>query len=150
MMNKIAVSLALSDTDACLVALQRLAPTIGMAEIRLDLMRSFDLPRLIRATPCPLIVTCRPRREGGQLSGTEAERLRLLSQAIDLGCDYIDVEWESARQLQQYRQLPTQFIVSHHWYEQLPDDLCVLYEQLREMGDVVKLAGLATRLLDIL
>ncbi|HET8840853.1 MAG TPA: type I 3-dehydroquinate dehydratase, partial [Ktedonobacteraceae bacterium] len=98
----------------------------------------------------PLIITCRSPREGGLFKGTEAERLRILLQAIDAGCSYIDVEWDSALQLQRYRQSRTLFIVSRHWHAQLPDDLWTVYNQLREMGDVVKLAGIATRLADIL
>jgi 3-dehydroquinate dehydratase/shikimate dehydrogenase len=150
MTNKIAASLALPDTETCLITLQKLASRVAMAEIRLDLMHSFDLPRLIRRAPCPLIITCRSQREGGQFRGTENERLRILLQAIDLGCNYIDIEWESAPQIQRYRQLHTPFIVSRHWHDQIPADLWTTYEQLQEMGDVVKLAGMATRLADIL
>lgn len=150
MTNKIAASLALADTEICLETLQSLAPYITMAEIRLDLMNSFDLPRLISAAPCPLIITCRSPREGGLFKGTEAERLRILLQAIDAGCSYIDVEWECALQLQRYRQSRTLFIVSRHWHTRVPADLETVYNQLCEMGDVVKLAGMATRLADIL
>ena len=38
--NRVAASLAPPDTDSCLRELDRLAPRIGLAEVRLDLMRS--------------------------------------------------------------------------------------------------------------
>src|SRR5436305_15284837 len=93
MTNRIAVSLAPPDTDVCLSLLGELASRIGMAEVRLDLMDSFDLPRLIAAAPCPLIITCRPPREGGRFAGSEAERLDILAQAMDPGWAYVDVGW---------------------------------------------------------
>src|SRR5215216_3947572 len=93
--NRVAVSLALPDTEACLAALDQLGPRIGMAEIRLDLMERFDLARLIAGSPCPLILTCRPPREMGRFSGSEAERLAILAQAIRMEAAYVDVEWDS-------------------------------------------------------
>jgi hypothetical protein len=41
--NRVAASLAPHDTAGCLRELERLAPRIGMAEVRLDLMRTFDM-----------------------------------------------------------------------------------------------------------
>src|SRR5579885_1582129 len=107
-MNKIAASLALPDTHTCLAALRTLAPSISLAEIRLDLMASFDLPRLVAEAPCPLIVTCRPPREGGAFSGPEAERLDILTQAMNLGCAYVDSEWDSLPALTARRHTATQ------------------------------------------
>lgn len=147
-MNKIAASLALPDTPACLAALHTLAPSISMAEIRLDLMASFDLPRLVAEAPCPLIITCRPPREGGAFSGTEAERLDILTQAMDLGCAYIDSEWDSLESLAARRHTATQLIVSRHWHTQMPADLWATYETLRGQADVVKLVGLAEQAAD--
>ena len=43
MANRVAASLAPPDTDSCLHELERLAPRIGLAEVRLDLMRTFDI-----------------------------------------------------------------------------------------------------------
>src|SRR5579862_8347981 len=94
-MNKIAAALALPDTQTCLDTLHALKDAISMAEVRLDLMETFDLPRLVADAPCPLIITCRPPREGGRFNGPEAERLDILALAMDLGCAYVDGEWDS-------------------------------------------------------
>src|SRR2546423_3533403 len=90
--NRVAASLATQDTDSCLRELDRLAPRIGLAEVRLDLMRSFDVARLVAKAPVPLILTCRPERERGGFKGPEAERMGILRSAHDHGCAYIDVE----------------------------------------------------------
>ncbi len=148
--NKIAVSLAPRDTEAGLATLRELAPAISMAEIRLDLMASFDLRRLIAEAPCPLIITCRPPREGGRFSGSEAERLAILRQAMDLGCAYVDSEWDSLAALADRGRGATKLIVSHHWNDQMPATLWGAYLELRDQADVVKLVGLARRPTDML
>ena len=45
--NKVAASLGPPDTPSCLAELERLAPQIGLAEVRLDLMGSFDVEKLV-------------------------------------------------------------------------------------------------------
>lgn len=148
--NKLAVSLALSDTAACLETLAALASRISLAEIRLDAMTSFDLRRLIAESSCPLIITCRAPREGGHFTGSETERLAILAQAIDLGCAYVDIEWDSLAAFARSKRTSTQIIASRHWHDQMPADLGTFYEALREHADVVKLVGLAQRVTDTL
>lgn len=148
--NKLAVSLALPDTAACLETLAALASRISLAEIRLDAMAAFDLPRLITESPCPLIITCRAPREGGHFSGPETERLAILAQAIDFGCAYVDIEWDSLAAFTGSKRGSTQIIASRHWNDQMPADLGTFYEALREHADVVKLVGLAQRITDTL
>lgn len=149
MTNRLAVSLAPPDTDICLSLLGELAPRIGMAEVRLDLMDSFDLPRLIAAAACPLIITCRPPREGGRFAGSEAERLDILAQAMDLGCAYVDVEWDCLAALFARRRTQTQLVASRHWTDDMPAALWPAYDELRRQADVVKLVGMARRAGDV-
>lgn len=148
--NKIAISLALADTEACLEALAPLASRISLAEIRLDAMDNFDVPRLIAESPCPLVMTCRPPREGGYFAGTEAERLAILAQAIDLGCTYVDIEWDSLAAFTGRKNSSTRIIASRHWHDHMPADLRPFYEALREEAEVVKLVGLARHIADTL
>lgn len=150
MPNKVAVSLTLPDTDECLAQLDDLAGRVALAEIRIDLMEHWDLPRLVRATPCPLIITCRPQREGGRFAGSEEERIQILTQAIDLGCTYVDVEWDSLPALAAQRSAATRLIVSRHWFTRMPADLWPSYEALRAQADVVKLVGIAHNASDML
>lgn len=150
MTTYIAASLAVPDTNQCLAVLHELAPAIDLSEICLDAMTSFDLPELIRRSPCPLIITCRPRREGGSFSGSETERIEILMQAMDLGCAYIDVEWDTIRFFAQRRSSATRLIASRHWFDHMPANLMSFYEELRVYADVVKLAGMAYHPGDVL
>jgi len=149
MPNRVAATLAPRDTDQALALLTELAPQIGYAEVRLDLMESFDLPRLIDGSPSPLIITCRPQREGGRFAGPEPERLAILRQAAQLGCAYIDIEWDSVAELPSLALGRTCAMVSRHWYDRMPADLWSHYTALREHADVVKLVGLAQRPADL-
>jgi 3-dehydroquinate dehydratase type I len=148
--NRIAVSLALPDTASCLETLRRLAPQVSLAELRLDMMRSFDLKRLIAESPVRLIITCRPPREGGHFRGSEAERQRVLWHAINLGCAYVDVEWDTVAEFGGRGPGGTQLIASRHWYSRMPETFWPDYETLREQAAVVKLVGLAERAADVL
>lgn len=150
MTNRVALSLAPTDTETCLAALRAAGPRIELAEIRLDLMDSFDLPRLIREAPCGLIITCRPPREGGRFSGSEAERLAILREALELGCAYVDVEWDSVERLERPRDTNSRVMVSRHWLDQMPASFWPTYETLRARADVVKLVGLARQPAEIL
>lgn len=149
MTNRLAVPLAEPDTDSCLALLKTLAPRIGLAELRLDLMQRFDLPRLVAEAPCPLIITCRPPREGGRFSGSEETRLDILAEALHLGCAYVDVEWDRLDWLNAQSRTETRVIVSRHWHDRMPDDLWELYTELRQQADVVKLVGTAERPADM-
>jgi len=149
--NRIAASLAPEDTDGCLRELDRLAPRIGLAEVRLDLMRSFDIAELVAKAPVPLILTCRPERERGGFKGPEAERMRILRSAHDSGCAYIDVEADRLDLVANWGGgSPTQVISSQHWFDGMPPDLLGTYRDLRDRCAVVKLVGTAQSAADVL
>ena len=148
--NRVAVSLASEDTGSCLRELDRLAPRIGLAEVRLDLMRSFDVARLVAKAPVPLILTCRPERERGGFKGPEAERMGILRSAHDHGCAYIDVEADRLDLVAGWGGSPTQVIASQHWFDAMPPDLLGTYRDLRDRCAVVKLVGTAQSAADVL
>jgi 3-dehydroquinate dehydratase/shikimate dehydrogenase len=145
MRAKLAVSLALPDTEACLTALWELRNSIEIAEIRLDLMDSFDLALLIGKAPCPLVITCRPEQEGGRFTGSEKERLDLLAYAASLGCAYVDIEWDSLTSFNRLGKKANGIIVSRHWIDHMPGSLLPAYAELCQRADVVKLVGYARR-----
>ena len=148
--NRVAASLALQDTAACLRELERLAPRIGLAEVRLDLMRSFDVEELVAKSPVPLILTCRPGRDRGGFTGHESERTGILRSAYDCGCAYIDVEADGLDSVSGWAGSPTQIIASHHWFGHMPGDLRDRYLDLRDRCAVVKLVGTAQSAMDVL
>ena len=149
--NRVAASLAPEDTAACLRELERLAPRIGLAEVRLDLMRSFDIEELVAKSPVPLILTCRPERDRGGFTGNESERTGILRSAWESGCAYIDVEVDSLDQVSGWGSgSPTRIIASQHWFGHTPADLRDRYLDLRDRCAVVKLVGTAQSAMDVL
>jgi 3-dehydroquinate dehydratase type I len=149
--NRVAASLAPGDTETCLRELGRLAPRIGLAEVRLDLMRSFDIARLVANSPVRLILTCRPEREGGGFTGPESERAGILRTAWESGCAYLDVEADSLDLVSGWGSgSPTQVIASQHWFDRMPSDLLGTYRELRDRCAVVKLVGTALSPADVL
>lgn len=145
----LAVSIAARDTTAALAELQRAAAAADLAELRLDLMQEFDLPRLLASRPLPLIVTCRPAREGGAWQGSEAERLAVLRTAAALGADYVDLEWDCAAEAAMLERSRTRLILSRHDFAGMPANLPAMAADLWAAGaDVVKVVGAARRLAD--
>ena len=145
----LALALAALHTDAALAAMSQAAGRADLAELRLDLMAEFDLPRLLAGRPLPVIVTCRPRREGGQWQGSEAERLAVLRQAAALGADYVDLEWDAAHEIASLDRSRTRVILSRHRFDAMPADLAAQAERLWAAGaDAVKLVGMARGLAD--
>ncbi|NEP05231.1 MAG: type I 3-dehydroquinate dehydratase [Okeania sp. SIO2G4] len=147
---KLAVSLGLPTTEETLDTLHRVATQVSLAEIRLDLMAEFDVERLIAASPCQLILTHRPIREGGKFAGSETERLQPLLKAIELGAAHVDIEWDTvASLLAQKPASPSQIMVSHHTFDGMPSDLTGLHRKLSQSGaDIVKVVGFAKQAAD--
>lgn len=146
--SRVSVSVATTDTETCLAALRQLAEHVGSAEVRLDLMDSFSVPEIVENSPVPLVLTCRPTREGGNFSGSEDERLDVLRLAYESGVSYIDIEADSVGHVRSWGASPTQVVVSRHWYDTMPTDLLPQYRRLRDTADVVKLVGRADSLSD--
>jgi 3-dehydroquinate dehydratase/shikimate dehydrogenase len=141
------VSLMPETTDAALAGLAEAARAGAWAELRLDAMREFDLARLLAHPPCPVIVTYRPRREGGLYDGPEAPRLETLRQAARLGARFIDVEHDCVASLGDVP--PAKVIVSYHNFERTPPDLAEIHARLARLGAAVtKIAVMANHILD--
>lgn len=143
----IGVSLGAKTMDEALAALPRIAAEADIAEIRLDYFEeTYDLPRLLRDRPLPVIVTNRPSREGGRCMLPEDERLAVLRQAAALGAEYVDVEWDAAAPaiLEPMKAAGTQILVSRHSFAEMPADFVDWADQMVERGaDVVKIVGMA-------
>ena len=141
------VSLMPETTDAALAGLSDAAAMADAAELRLDAMAEFDLRRILASPPCPVIVTYRPRREGGLYDGPEKDRLAVLRHAARLGARYIDVEHDAISALGDVP--PEKIIVSYHNHEETPADLARIHARLAKTGAaVVKVAAMANHILD--
>lgn len=101
-----------------------------------------DLAGLLADAPLPVIVTVRPRRQGGNYDGPEADRLALLAAATDLP-GVLAVDCEEDVPPAQRPAGPT--ILSHHDFETWPDNAAGLWKALRVQSPyVAKLAAKGT------
>ena len=130
---------------------QRAARKGLWTEIRLDYLEepTPDLQKLFRSLPGPVIATNRLAAEGGRWTGTEADRLALLAQALNLGVTCLDVELAADAGFRREvwaRRGKTRLILSWHDFAGTPDAArleAVLDEMLASEADVVKLVALA-------
>lgn len=172
------VSGASAAVGGCLLTTSITASTVSLAldelreaeaagadvvELRVDFLDSFapsaDLPTLLAGTRLPAIVTYRPNWEGGRYAGPEDVRLRTLWLAVELGAAFVDVELKAAAQFfaaapahLTQRRSPTRIIVSSHNYAETPSlaALLALHTEAAQTGaDIVKIATMATRLVDV-
>ena len=113
--------------------------------IALDYIRGdINIKRLIADRPCPVIVSCRRKVDGGNWEGTEEQRQVLLRLAIAEGVEYLDMEEDIAGAIPRFGQ--TKRIVSLHDFRMTPDDLGEIYKRLCGLSpDVIKICTMANR-----
>src|SRR6185369_10390330 len=92
-----------------------------------------------------LIATCRGRRGGGKFAGDVAAELAVLAQAVRAGCQWCDVELETAARLQpaelRAALAPARLLVSAHDFRRTPRNLGDIVRRLeRSGGDAIKIA----------
>jgi 3-dehydroquinate dehydratase/shikimate dehydrogenase len=129
---------------------------VGLVELRLDYIQGeVQIKRLLKDRPCPVIITCRRKTDGGRWEHSEEKRLQLLRLAIVEGADYVDLEDDIAAGVPRYGK--TKRIVSHHDMLRTPADLPDLHARMAALdADVVKVATMANhpndnlRMLDII
>lgn len=131
---------------------QREASRADLVELRLDLMDRPDPDAALAGRTRPVIATCRAAWEGGRFQGSEADRLAILTRALELGADYIDLEWKAAAALEQWpAEVRTRVVLSHHDFEGVPADLADRVRDMRRFGTaIVKIAATARTLRDAL
>ncbi len=132
------------------------ARVADLVEVRLDALRDLrlrarDVPAVLEGRRGPVIITCRPRWEGGGFDGPEDVRLGLLEDAIRLGAEWVDVEWRADHARLAHLRGGRGLVLSSHEFEAMPRDLEERYRAMRASGaEVVKLAGRARTLGDCL
>ncbi len=92
---RICIPVVATDNEGAQQALAQIQTLGYLAELRLDYLVRPDVDRLLRSPHGPLIVTNRLPGEGGRWQGDERDRQRLLEQAVTLGADYVDVEFNA-------------------------------------------------------
>lgn len=120
-----------------------------LIELRLDSVSDPDVAGALAGRKRPVIVTCRPVWEGGEFTGSEDERRRILGEALALGADYVDVEWRAGFDDLISLTGGRRIVLSMHDYTSMPGDLGESARAMRATGaEVIKIAGTANSLSD--
>lgn len=114
-----------------------------LVELRLDwIARPADVNRLIKDRPTPVVITCRRPEDKGRWSRSEEQRLAVLRTAIVAEVEYVDLEDDIADQIPRYGK--TKRIISHHNFDETPQNIEEIHESLCEKDpDIVKLVTMA-------
>lgn len=126
------------------------ATNADLIELRLDVVDQPSVEGALEGRRRPVVITCRPRWEGGGFAGSEEERERMLSQAVDAGAEFVDVEARAEFVPAILRRRRGRGIVlSMHAYGDVPRDLRDRARAMRSTGaEIVKLAIDPVRLTD--
>lgn len=119
-----------------------------LVELRADYLKDPDLAKILGAKPLPVLVTVRPKWEGGQYEGDEAIRLGMLEDACLHGADYVDVEF---RAYKDFNRRQAKLIVSFHDFEKTPEDLEATARKMAALEPfLVKVACLPRGIADLI
>ena len=92
----------------------------------------------------PVVLTCRPERQGGYFPGSEEERISVLRAAIDSGVSWVDLEADIdskiRSELVEIAKGKTMIISSNHFSEE-PSSASEILDDIEDMadsGDIIK------------
>tara|TARA_B100000029_G_scaffold413496_1_gene416523 strand:+ start:1529 stop:2353 length:825 start_codon:yes stop_codon:yes gene_type:complete len=103
------------------------------------------LDSLKQGIDLPVVLTCRPKRQGGHYPGDETQRLEALSSAISSGVSWVDLELDitadARERLVEATKGKTKVIASLHSDEAPPSASEIIQDvqDSSDMGDIVKL-----------
>jgi len=122
-----------------------------IVELRMDGLRDWSKWKQLLSEDIPIILTNRPKREGGGFKGEEDARLEILRDGIEEGVTCIDLEFSTPRSLRDplvadAKALGVTVLVSHHNFSTTPhpDLLMKTAEHILDSGcDIAKLVSFA-------
>src|SRR5215471_8597022 len=121
-----------------------------LVELRLDGVADLDVAAALHGRSRPAVVTCRPTWEGGRFDGSEEERRAILSRALALGAEFVDVEWRAGFD-EVIAQDRSRIVLSSHDFTGIPADLDDRVRRMRAAGaGHIKIAITASSLTDTL
>ena len=138
-----------ADTTAELRTRRDQVTDADLVELRLDTVQDPSAAAALAGRRKPVIVTCRSKAQGGYFKGSEEERRAVLSEALALGAEYVDVEWQGGCADLLGHTGGRRIVLSHHDFTGVPGDLEAMAQAMLSSGaEVVKLAVNASRLSD--
>jgi 3-dehydroquinate dehydratase / shikimate dehydrogenase len=128
-----------------------------MVELRLDGVADLDVAGALQSRRVPAVVTCRPTWEGGRFDGSEEQRAAVLTRALELGAEFVDIEWHAISRSNGVdfgsivRRDPVRAVVSSHDFDGVPSDLDARVRAMRGVGaGAIKVAVTVSRLTETL
>ena len=123
-----------------------------LLEWRLDVTSAPDVEGVLRQAPLPVIATVRSVDQGGRFVGDRAEQLRLITQAAESGCSYLDWEFRRDEELPaELSNIRNRIILSYHNFQETPldEELVSLLKEMATTGaEVVKIVTRAQKMED--
>ncbi len=148
----ICIPITTRSTEDAISEISSASKCADIIELRIDYIPEAQdtercLEESLKSKTKPIIVTNRPEREGGKFNGSEQDRLRLLQKAIDLEADYVDVEYDSIKQI--VRRKNSKVIISYHNFKETPQNLSKIYDDIyQHKPDIVKIVTYANDITD--
>ncbi|MFO8143109.1 MAG: type I 3-dehydroquinate dehydratase [Dehalococcoidales bacterium] len=135
------------------IAIREAEPFTELFEVRIDLIGE-GWQEIVGQIGKPWIACARSAGEGGEWSGSEELRLELLAQAIDLGCDMVDIELRTLnlnRSIETIKNRGVKCLISLHLMDKTPplgELRKIVEEQLRYGADICKVITTARKVED--
>jgi len=138
-----------ADTTAELRTRRDQVVDADLIELRVDTVKDPSAAAALAGRKKPVIFTCRPKSQGGHFAGSEEERRAILSEALALGAEFVDLEFKGSCADLMERTGGRRIVLSHHDFDGVPADLQELAQAMLSSGaEVVKLAITARGLRD--
>ncbi len=120
-----------------------------LIELRLDSVSDPSVAGALADRRRPVIITCRPAWEGGGFTGAEEDRRRILTEALSLGAEYVDIEWRAQFDDVIAGAGGRRIVLSAHTFDGVPADLAARVHAMQSTGaEVIKIAAAMTCLSD--
>jgi len=143
------VPIIASDTEEAVSKVAAAGRVADVLEVRLDLMDSFDIRRIVRAAEKPVLVTYRSLREGGKGKDKPEQVAGYLLSAVEAGADLVDVELSMSPEIRNMiigAPGKAEIVISTHVTKETPSDdaLEKIYnDSIAAGGDIIKIVTMA-------
>ncbi len=147
---KVCVTVLSKGTKEAISKIKKAEQLADLIELRLDYMEEFNLRDLINATTLPLLITYRSPEEGGFKKDIDPyKKIESLKEAIELGVEYVDIEYEFEKALRDElirNKGKANLVLSKHFFEPVQHKILEEYAKrlFDEGADIGKLIGYAS------
>lgn len=109
-----------------------------LIELCLDnFIKTPDVGDLVKMCEKPILISCRSKKDGGQFTGTEEERLNLIRQAIVAGPAYVELDLDIANKVPRFGD--TRRVISYTSLNRPISNIDEIFEECwKAKADVVK------------